>query len=71
MVYAQPRIYPGQWNAQTPLGFWETNVSPYLSQTTRPYDNQQKKKEKKKKKKERERERENLQNCGLCYPGSS
>ena len=43
MVYAQPRIYPGKWHTQTPLGFWSTNGSPNPSQTTRPYNNQQKK----------------------------
>ena len=25
MVYAQPRICPREWAAQTPLGFWDTN----------------------------------------------
>ena len=25
MVYAQPRICPGEWDAQTHLGFWDTN----------------------------------------------
>ena len=54
MVYAQPRICPGEWDAQTPLG-WITNGSPNLGQTTRPYNNQQ--------------NRENLQDCGLCCPG--
>ena len=51
MVYAQPRISIGEWDAQIPLGFWDTNGSPNLSQTIEPYDNQQK--------------RENLQNCGI------
>ena len=41
MVYAQP--YPGEWHVETPLVFWDTNRSPNLGQTTRPYDNQQKK----------------------------
>ena len=49
MVYAQPRICPGEWYTQTPLGFSDTNGSPNLGQTTRPYDKQQK--------------RENLQDC--------
>ena len=31
MVYAQPRICPGEWDAQTPLGFWDTNGSPNLA----------------------------------------
>ena len=43
IVYAQPRICPGEWHAQNPLGFWDTNGSPNLCQTTRPYNNQQKK----------------------------
>ena len=25
MVYAKPCIGPGEWDAQTPLGFWDTN----------------------------------------------
>ena len=29
-------------DTQTPMGFWDTNGSPNLSQTTRPYNNQQK-----------------------------
>ena len=41
MVYAQPRIRPGEWDAQTPLGFWDTNGPPNLGQTTRPYNKQQ------------------------------
>ena len=44
MVYAQPKICPGEWDTQTSLGFWYTNRSPNLSQTTRPYNNQLKKK---------------------------
>ena len=43
MVYAQPSIYPGKCDKQTPLGFCHTNGSPNLGQTTRPYNNQQKK----------------------------
>ena len=43
MVYAQPRICPREWDAQTPLGFRDTNESPNLGQTTRSYNNQQKK----------------------------
>ena len=42
MVYAQPRICPGEWNTQTPQGFWHANGSPYLGQTNRPYNNPQK-----------------------------
>ena len=44
MVYAQPGIRPGEWEAQTPLGFWGTNESSNLSQTTKPSNNQQQKK---------------------------
>ena len=54
MVYAQPRIRLGEWDAQTSLGFWDTNGSPNLGQMTRPSDNQQLQKKKKKKKKKRE-----------------
>ena len=54
MVYAQPNISTKEWHTLIPLGFWHPNRSPNLSQTTRPYNNQQKK--------------ENLQNCGLCCP---
>ena len=43
-VYAQPRIRPGEWDAQNSLGFWDTNGSPNTDQTTRPSNNQQKKK---------------------------
>ena len=28
MVYVQPSICPGEWEAQTPLGFGDTNGSP-------------------------------------------
>ena len=38
VVYAQPRIRPGEWDAQNSLIFSDTNVSPNLSQTTRPND---------------------------------
>ena len=47
MVYAQPRICPGEGDAQTPLGFRDTNGSPNLGQTTRSYNNKKKEKEKK------------------------
>ena len=36
IVYTQPRICPGEWNAQTSLGFWDTNGSHNFGQTTRP-----------------------------------
>ena len=42
MVYAQHRICPSEWDAETPLGFLDSNGSPNLSQTTSPYNNQQK-----------------------------
>ena len=51
MVYEQPRIHPGEWDEQIYLGFWDTNKSPNLRQTTRPCDSQQQKKKKKKEKK--------------------
>ena len=28
--YSQPRIYPREWEAQIPLGFWHTNGLPNL-----------------------------------------
>ena len=43
MVYAQLNICLGEWSTQTLMGFWHTNGSFNLSQTTRPYNNQQKK----------------------------
>ena len=35
-------ICPEEWDGQTPLGFWDTNRSPILGQTTWPLNNQQK-----------------------------
>ena len=57
MVYAQPRIFPGEWNAQTLLGFWKTNRS--LISTIRPdfiiiNKKQQQQKTKKQKKKQQQ-----------------
>ena len=43
MVYAQPRICPRKWEIQNSLGFWDTNESSNLGQTTRLSDSQQKK----------------------------
>ena len=43
MVYAQPRIRSGELDAQTSLGFWDTNEWPNLGQMTRPSDTQQQK----------------------------
>ena len=45
MPYAQHKICPREWQTHTPLEFWHTNKSSNLGQTTRPYDNQQKKRE--------------------------
>ena len=56
MVNAQPRIPLKKWDAQTPLGFWDTNRSPNFGQTTSPDYIKQKKK------------KENSQNCVLCCP---
>ena len=44
MVYAQPGTCPRIWDAKDPLEFWDTNGSANLSQTTRPYYNQQQEK---------------------------
>ena len=41
MVNAQHRIFPGE----NQIGFWRTNRSPNLGQTTRPYINKKRKKE--------------------------
>ena len=41
MVHAQPKTYPGEWDAQTLLGIWYTNRSPNFGQTTRPSNNEQ------------------------------
>ena len=57
MVYTQPRIRPRKWDAHSFLGFWNTNGSSNVDQTTRPTDCQQKK--------------ENVPNCGLCRSGWS
>ena len=35
-VYAQNRIFLGEWNAQSSLGFWDIKWSLKLGQTTRP-----------------------------------
>ena len=51
MIYAQPRISPWKWGEKNYQGFWNTNGSPNLGQTTRLRDTQQKK---------------NLLNSGLC-----
>ena len=43
MIYAQPIVCPGEWDAQTPRRRWDINGSLNLSQTTRLRHNQQKK----------------------------
>ena len=53
--FCYARICPGEWDRETPLGFWHTNGSPNLNHMARPYNNQQK--------------RENLKDYGLCCPG--
>ena len=59
MVYAQLIICPGEWDAQISQGFWDTNGSSNLGQTTRPSDSRKKKK------------RENQLNSGPYGPGRS
>ena len=55
MVYETPRLFFVEWDAQTPLGFWDTSGSLNPGQTTKPTNNQ--------------KEKENLPNYGLCCPG--
>ena len=43
LVYAQHKIRPGEWDAQSSLRFWDTSRSRYLDLTTRPSECQQKK----------------------------
>ena len=43
MIEAQPSIRPRKSDAQNSFGFWDTNGSSNLSQTSRPSDSQQKK----------------------------
>ena len=35
VIYAQPRIRPREWDAQSSIGIWDTNRWPNLCQTTR------------------------------------
>ena len=44
MIYAHQGICLGEQEVQTPLGFWDTNRSPNLSQRIKPFNNRQKKK---------------------------
>ena len=44
MVYAQPRIFPREWDTQIRLKFWDTNGLPNLGQTKWLCNNQKKKK---------------------------
>ena len=46
MVNSLLRIRPKKYETQTSLGFWDTNGSPNLGQTTTLIDNQWNKKEK-------------------------
>ena len=39
MVYPQPRIFPGELQAETPIGFLDTDTSHNLAQMIRPYNN--------------------------------
>ena len=41
MTYAQLGIPPGEWDALTSPGFWDTNGSSNLDQKTWPSDSQQ------------------------------
>ena len=41
-VYAQPSVCLGELDTQISLGFWRENGSPYLTQETRSYNDQQK-----------------------------
>ena len=34
MVNEQPRVRPGEWDGKSSQGFWDTNRSPNLGQTT-------------------------------------
>ena len=43
ILNTQPRVCPGEWDAKTHMGFWDTNISPTLREMTRPCDNQQRK----------------------------
>ena len=42
-IYAQPTLHPGEWEALSSLGFFDTNRSSHLGQITRLSDSQQKK----------------------------
>ena len=44
-IWAYEECYmdnPGEWDAETSQGFWDSNGSPNLRQTARPSDSQQK-----------------------------
>ena len=53
VVYAQPRICPGEWDTEISLGFRDTNWSPNVGQMTR-HSHSQKNKNKKKTREKRE-----------------
>ena len=44
MAYAKPNICPGEWDAENPLKFLDTNRSSNLGQTTGSYNNLNQKK---------------------------
>ena len=46
MVYTQPRIRPGKWDAQNSAGFLDKNESSNFRQMARPRDNNKKRKKK-------------------------
>ena len=52
MVYAQPGIRPRKWDAQSSLGFWDTDGSSNLGRTTRPCESQQQQQQQQQKKRE-------------------
>ena len=43
IVYAQPKIFPREWDAQGSLGFGDTNRLSNFGQTIKPSNSQQKK----------------------------
>ena len=59
MVYGQPRICHGKWDAPNFLGFWEISRSSNLGQTTKLSDWQQQKK----------KEKRESTNSKLCHSG--
>ena len=66
MVYTQSRIHLWKRNSQTSLGFWDTNGSPNLDQTTRL--SYSKKKTKKKKKEKLNKKNKNCRIVNFAVP---